>query len=112
MTTLTLASALAGDGSTSVGRVKTVPGNNLRETVLIIGNGTWNGATLTLQVSADGSTYVGLQNESGTAIGAFTSDFAINLELPKGVRFKGVVSGSGSPTSSLNVKAVGDIEAG
>ena len=115
MATITLFSAAAADAASAGVRVTPHAGNVVKETVLLQGSGTWGASTLTLQVSLNGdaspATWVGMTNESGTAIAAFTADFTVNLELPSGCWFRAVISGSGSPVPSLTVKAAGDIEA-
>ncbi len=80
---------------------------------MIRGYGAWNSATVTLKVSDDaGSTWTGLTSETGATIAVFTADFAVNIEIPSGLWFRAEVSGSGSPQSSLTVRATGDLEAG
>lgn len=114
MSTRTLFSDKAGNG-TSVGiRLKPHPGNSIPETVMIRGYGFFNGATVTLQISDNAlnspSAWTGLTNDTGTAIGVFTNDFAVNIKIPSGLWFRAEVSDSGSPQSSLTVRATGDLE--
>jgi len=111
MSIRTLFSAQAGDGNSSGVRVTPHPGNTVKETIMVQGYGTWSGATVTLKVAFDNSTYTGLTTETGTAIAAFTDDFAVNLEIPTGLWFRAEVSGSGSPVPSLTVRAAGDLVA-
>ena len=55
-------------------------------------NGTFTGATATLQVlSTDGTTYITVPNSSMTAAGA------LNVELPQGVTVRAALTG-GTPT--------------
>jgi len=115
MSTRTLFSAQTADGNSAGIRVKPVVGNSVMETVMIRGYGTWSGATVTLKVSDNGNaspaTWTAWTSETGSAIGAFTSDFAVNLQVPSGLWFRAEVSGSGSPLPSLTVRASGDLEA-
>jgi len=115
MTTRTLFSAQAADANSAGVQVTAHPGNVVKETVMIQGYGTWNSATVTLQVSIDGNvsspTYVGMTTETGSVIGAFTDDFSVNIEVPTGLWFRAVLSGSGSPVPSLSVRAAGDLVA-
>ena len=116
MSTRTLFSAQAGDGNSAGIRVKPHPGNSVMETVMIRGYGSWNGVTVTLTISdnatASPSTFTGLTDTTGSAIGVFTGDFAVNIEIPTGLWFRAEVSGSGSPVPSLTVRATGELEAG
>ena len=116
MSTRTLLSDQAGNATSAAIRVKPLLGNSVMETVLIRGYGTWNGATVTLKVSDDANnsppTWTGLTSETGTAVAVFTADFAVNIEIPSGLWFRAEVSGSGSPQSSLTIRATGDLEAG
>lgn len=67
-------------------------GQHQRERTLII-QGTWNGATVTLYVSADGVTFV------APTSGAWTADTAQNIVLSSGLYYKLTVSAAGGSTS-------------
>ena len=41
--------------------------------------------------------------------GLYGDDFASLLDIPQGVYFRAVIADSGSPQSSLTVKAFGDV---
>jgi hypothetical protein len=70
----------------------------------------WNGATVRFQVSDDNVTFQNLTDEKGYAIGLYGDDFASLLDIPSGTWFKVAIADSGSPVSSLTVKASGDVE--
>jgi len=95
--------------STVIGRVRLVIGNTRIERILVRGFGTWSGATVRFQVSDDNVTFQHLTDHQGYAIGLYGDDFASLLDIPTGIYFKVVIAGSGSPQSSLTVKATGDV---
>jgi len=57
--------------------------------------GTWDGATVTFELSADGTTYVAV-----SAATTVTANGGATFELPRGTRVRATVSSAG--TSSLN----------
>jgi len=111
MPVVTLFKNQAGDATSSVGRVRLVIGNTQIERILVKGSGTWAGATVRFQVSDDNSTFQHLTDEKGYAIGLYGDNFASLLDIPSGVFFRVVIADSGSPVSSLTIKAIGDVVA-
>lgn len=61
--------------------------------VMLITRGTFDGATVKIQVSDDGTNWVDLQ------YAAFTAAIATLLELPIGTQIRANVSGAGAGTS-------------
>ena len=60
--------------------------------------GTWDGATVTLEMSPDeGTTWIALTDLT------FTENAAINMDIAVGIHIRGTVSGVG--TSSVNLSA-------
>jgi len=108
---VTLFSNQVGDGTSSVGRVRLVTGNTQIERVLVTGSGTWGDATARFQVSSDNVTFQHLTDEKGYAIGLYGDDFASLLDLPAGTYFRVKIADSGSPQSTLTIKASGDVVA-
>ena len=106
---VTLFENQAGDATSSPGRVRLVRGNVRIERILVTGNGTWNSATVRFQISTNNDTFQNLTDESGYAIGVYGDNFASLLDIPQGVYFRAVIADSGSPQSSLTIKAFGDV---
>ncbi|MBE9550281.1 MAG: hypothetical protein IMF09_12820 [Proteobacteria bacterium] len=79
--------------------------------ILLRGWGSWSSATVRLQVSDDGSNYQNLTDEKGYAVGLFGDNFATLIPMPTGVTFRVVIADTGSPESSLTIRASGDIGA-
>lgn len=71
----------------------------------LVARGTWGGGTLALQASADGTNFVPVTNDSGTAI-TMTADACIGLDLPTGMPFR--LSLTGATTPSLTWAIVRD----
>jgi hypothetical protein len=62
-----------------------------------VATGTWGGATLTLEGSADATTWVPLSNAAGGAAATATANKAITVvELPRYIRPNLTVAGSGA----------------
>jgi regulation of enolase protein 1 (concanavalin A-like superfamily) len=61
--------------------------------VMLIVRGTFNGATVKLQASDDGTNWVDVQ------YAAFTAALAVLFELPIGSKIRANVSGAGASTS-------------
>lgn len=60
---------------------------------MIVAWGTWDGATLTMEVSVDDTTWVALED------GAFTVDTAKTMLLPASVQLRATVASAGGSTS-------------
>ena len=117
MSTLNLFSAQTGDGNSTSFKVKEYAGAISNEGVLLQASGAFNGATLKLEACADPgaspqvwSTVKTVKEDGTQAEVAFTSTFAIDLNVVTGAAYRGVLSGSGSPQPLLTLEAVGDIE--
>ena len=108
---VTLFENQVGDAtSTVVGRVRPVRGNTRIERILVRGYGTWSDTTtVRFLISDNNATFQNLTDESGYAIGVYGDDFASLLDIPSGTYFKVQIADSGSPTSSLTIKAIGDV---
>ena len=77
---------LFGDGFTATGATaSTLPHPVLGGRYSVMANGTWNGASATLEMlSADGTNYVAVKDITGAAV-TFSSDDFKTVDLPPGM---------------------------
>ena len=88
-----LLTAVAANGS---GTAQAIKGNTMFEFNTAFAWGTWDGATVILEVSPDeGTTWIAVTDLT------FTENSMINVNLAVGIEVRGTVSGVG--TSSVNL---------